>query len=770
MDKNQPSVPMVGFMRVTTFINLAILMVCSIFVNSQAFGKIKIDGFLDEPEWRNAAVYSDFVTVVPLTSDPAKYGTEVRMITNEDGIFVGFSNYQPASVRRIRRQFARDSDIDADRNIVGVDFDGASMAAYFFVVGSSNSKEDGINSNRDYSRSWDGTWYSQTREEGDYWYTEIQIPWSTAPMSKPSGGRKKIAVWFSRVVYDESLRFAYPNAYFTRANFLEDWQVVEIDYVEKSNLDLFPYISYSNQLRDESNIDSVNEFKSGLDIVWRPNASTQLTGAVNPDFGQVESDKLVVNFSAFETFVSEKRPFFYENQSLFNSSLPNDDEILYTRRIGAGNEEGLMDIDFAVKATHFGSTTDTGLFIVKEGNSGGRSGGEFLSSRIQKKIDNLTIGHRLTYADQPELGREAKVNVLDLEWKKGNEARLRGEILHSDVLQSPDLSSGVNEIDDQDFAAWTTLSYMPSDEWKHRLKMFYYGDSFDINDLGFMKRNDYQQFSGSSRHNRLQYEDESSILSSSTKVEFGYSENTAGYRLEGWIGLENEWNFRSTRSIEMNYGWFSSGWDDRITRGNGIAAYSAGYWANIEYSSPRGNDFNYFAGVETEYNPDQKFSFRLTFAPEIYLTETFTIGSFFGYGSKQEWIIWDSELNQLAGYDAAFFEMSLGLDWYPSNRHEVRVKFQWVGIDAEAVNGYLLNDSGRRIVSPIPSPHFSLSDTALQIRYRYEIAPLSNIYLVYSRGGYFESQSGREGPGRLLREGWDDVQIEAIIAKIRYRF
>jgi hypothetical protein len=36
----------------------------------------------------------------------------------------------------------------------------------------------------------------------------------------------------------------------------------------------------------------------------------QLTAAANPDFGQVESDDLLINFDATETFSSDKRPFF----------------------------------------------------------------------------------------------------------------------------------------------------------------------------------------------------------------------------------------------------------------------------------------------------------------------------------------------------------------------------------------------------------------------------------------------------------------------------
>jgi hypothetical protein len=93
-----------------------------------------------------------------------------------------------------------------------------------------------------------------------------------------------------------------------------------------------------------------------------------------------------------------------------------------------------------------------------------------------------------------------------------------------------------------------------------------------------------------------------------------------------------------------------------------------------------------------------------------------------------------------------------------------------VGIDAEQVDSYQLNGDGSLALSASSASDFSLSDTALQLRYRYQIAPLSNIFLVYSRGGYFASDNGDEGPGTLISEGWDGVQVESVIAKIRYRF
>jgi hypothetical protein len=65
---------------------------------------------------------------------------------------------------------------------------------------------------------------------------------------------------------------------------------------------------------------------------------------------------------------------------------------------------------------------------------------------------------------------------------------------------------------------------------------------------------------------------------------------------------------------------------------------------------------------------------------------------------------------------------------------------------------------------------FSASDTALQIRYRYQLAPLSDIYLVYTRGGMFRDDENAVGIGNMWRDAWDDKNAEQILAKIRYRF
>ena len=736
-------------------------------MGSTAYGDITIDGVLDEPEWQNANVYTDFVTVEPLTGDVAKYATEVRMITNKEGIFVSFKNFQPASVKRVNRRFPRDAQIEADRNVVSIDFDGTAVAAYDFTVGSANSRQDGTVGSGTYSGDWDGTWYSQTSSDGDYWYSEIHIPWTVAPMSTPSDDKRNMAVWFSRVVYNESLRFAFPNAFYTRPTFMEDWHPIEVQQVKASTLDWFPYASYNHNLLSGDNTDDTNV---GLDFIWRPNSNTQLTGALNPDFGQVESDDLVVNFSAFETFVSEKRAFFTENQGLFNSPQYYEDVFLYTRRIGAGVDAGLLDIDVAAKLTHYGKSVDMGLFVVKEDASEESAGGEFISSRIQRKADNLTVGHRLTHVTRDLLEREATVQGIDFRWDSSDKVRLAAQILHSDIYQNANDKNDYQSVDQQDYAGWVNWSYAPSDEWSHGLYFSHYGDEFEMNDMGYMRRNGFDEFYGYHRYDRLKYDQGSSLLSGSTEFAYSYGENSEGQRLSFWTELKFDWVFKSTRKISVDFESTSSGWDDRITRGNESYFRPAKYNVGVRYESPRGNDFVFSAKAYTGTEDTGELYYGAFIRPQLYLTETLTLGGRVGFKKYREWLLWDSEVSQLAGYETDRYSGDIRLDWYPSNRQEVRLKFQWIGMDAEVINSYQLDNSGGLQVSGTESSNFSISDTAFQIRYRYQLAPLSDIFVVYSRGGFFGSDSGNEGPDMLLNEGWKGVQVESIIAKVRYRF
>ena len=163
----------------------------------------------------------------------------------------------------------------------------------------------------------------------------------------------------------------------------------------------------------------------------------QLTATVNPDFGQVESDDLVVNFDATETFISDKRPFFTENQGLFEFTTPSDySQLLYTRRVGgpADDGEGSGDITAALKLNGSVGATKYGVFAADEARVG--------RPHVQRAAPGARFQPRRTWAswrrsvERPFLDREATVFGVDHNWRPTARWNVRTRVFGSDIEQA----------------------------------------------------------------------------------------------------------------------------------------------------------------------------------------------------------------------------------------------------------------------------------------------------------------------------------------------
>ena len=66
------------------------------------------------------------------------------------------------------------------------------------------------------------------------------------------------------------------------------------------------------------------------------------------------------------------------------------------------------------------------------------------------------------------------------------------------------------------------------------------------------------------------------------------------------------------------------------------------------------------------------------------------------------------------------------------------------------------------------SEDFALSNLSLQLRYRWQIAPLSDLYVVYTLNGRQESVS--DSFDSLFTDALRDPLAEQLTIKLRYRF
>lgn len=116
---------------------------------------------------------------------------------------------------------------------------------------------------------------------------------------------------------------------------------------------------------------SLSNLYGGIDGKIGLTSDFTLDLTVNPDFGQVEADPSVVNLTAFETYYTEKRPFFIEGRNILSFQIMggdgsfSNDNLFYTRRIGRNPQyypdtEEREYLDMPENTTIFGAFKITG--------------------------------------------------------------------------------------------------------------------------------------------------------------------------------------------------------------------------------------------------------------------------------------------------------------------------------------------------------------------------------------------------------------------------
>ena len=82
---------------------------------------IVIDGNLDEPEWQTAFKITEFYESDPYTLRKTDDETEAYIFSNEDGIYVGFINYQDESTMLSNRTMRDEMSSLSEKNSINID-------------------------------------------------------------------------------------------------------------------------------------------------------------------------------------------------------------------------------------------------------------------------------------------------------------------------------------------------------------------------------------------------------------------------------------------------------------------------------------------------------------------------------------------------------------------------------------------------------------------------------------------------------------------------
>ena len=135
-----------------------------------------LDGKLDDPVWKLASPSGAFTQKVPGDGVPASEPTTIRVLYDDDAIYVGFDCVQSHTpvVRRLTR---RDRQVEVDAVSFDLGTRGDHKSAFEFYVNSSGTLADAIRFNdTDYSTDWDENWEARTNVTAGGWTAEFRIP------------------------------------------------------------------------------------------------------------------------------------------------------------------------------------------------------------------------------------------------------------------------------------------------------------------------------------------------------------------------------------------------------------------------------------------------------------------------------------------------------------------------------------------------------------------------------------------------------------------
>jgi hypothetical protein len=290
----------------------------------------KIDGKLDEEFWKTLPVATDFVEYAPRNGAKPPCRTEVRFAYDDMALYVGAIMFDPHPDSIFKQLGKRDMLDQLANDYLSVDIlpYNDEMNMYEFKVNPSGVQNDCKYSMVGTDLSWDAVWESAVSINDSSWVLEIKFPYSALRFPKIENQVWGINMWRNFYRKQEFSTWSWVNN--NSQNIFKYYgRLIGISNIKPPvRLSFVPYIS-SYVLKDPTLKNWSYEFRGGMDLRYGINESYTLDMMLIPDFGQVQSDDLILNLTPFEVKYVERRQFFTEATEMFNKC-----DIFYTRRVG----------------------------------------------------------------------------------------------------------------------------------------------------------------------------------------------------------------------------------------------------------------------------------------------------------------------------------------------------------------------------------------------------------------------------------------------------
>ena len=315
---------------------------------------------------------------------------------------------------------------------------------------------------------------------------------------------------------------------------------------------------------------------------------------------------------------------------------------------------------------------------------------------------------------------------------------------------------------------YTDISFTPKRGKKHDLKLTVFDKGMQVNDFGYNQRNNIRD---------VQYNN--NFINSNTgrfknrviRNWFRYGENLNGQQVTGGFGSGVELLFNNLHEIKTGFAYFPARYEDRNSFGNGTYKIKQRNRFEFEYSTNEAKKISVKGKIT--YQDESLYDGKLTSKLEMlwYLKSNLSIDAELEYVEASGWLLHQEDTN-FTTFRAQKWQPEIKLNYFATAKQQLSLNLQWVGIQANEDKFYIINSDNLNLIETTKpagdSDNFSISQLNIQFRYRWQIAPLSDLYIVATKTG--SNRSTLTSFNELYEDTMDNPLSDQIILKIRYRF
>lgn len=439
-----------------------------------------IDGRLDDPAWNATTPISGFIQLEPRRGESATDETIAYIAYDSRNLYVAFRCFDSAPDRIVDRVTRRGNIYVSDLISFFIDPHHDHRTGYKFATTPSGIQEDNYRyDDTQIDGSWRGIWWVESRIDDLGWTAEFKIPFANfrfPEMDEQVWGfdierlnRRKSEITIWKQMTQAGVR--------TRMSDLG--HLVGLSGIETGkSFEIIPYALGGSSKTDTQSVEG--QLTTGIDLQYSLSGALRTNFTLNPDFAQVEADRLEINLTRFPTRFPEKRPFFVEGNSFFETPF----DLFFSRRIGS-----LGDILWGGKMTGKVNRysigilgAQTGSFDVLDAGQASRLKERAWYSAVRLKRDVFKRSNLgVIFANREHGDRYSRVIGTDMSLALGKTFHATSQIARS-------LNSEGNAAGNAYILKLAKRDYL----WDVKAELERVGPRFETNQTGFLEKEQYR--------------------------------------------------------------------------------------------------------------------------------------------------------------------------------------------------------------------------------------------------------------------------------------